>query len=112
MVIDVTVEDCVVPVSDVLDVFYKDGVDVLSDVEEVVVMGDVNDIGLGVLLVDVIGSLDVVVGIRKSISSSLNYLFTNFAAEIMLRFKTCGAMNLVGFTPDAPFAFEFNIFLS
>ena len=86
--------------------------DVVSDVEEVVVMGDVNDIGLGVLLVDVIGALDVVVGIGKSISSSCNCLFMNFAAEILLRFITCGAMNLVGFTPDAPFAFEFDIFLA
>ena len=112
MVIDVSVEDCIVPVSEVLDVFSKDGVDVVSDVEEVIVMVDVNDIGLGVLLVDVIGALDVVVGIGKSISSSCNCLFMNFAAEILLRFITCGAMNLVGFTPDAPFAFEFNIFLA
>ena len=86
--------------------------DVLSDAEEVVVLVDVNDIGLEVLLVDVIGALDVVVGIGKSISSSCNYLFTNFAAEILLRFITCDAMNLVGFTPDAPFAFEYDIFLS
>ena len=111
-VIDVRVDDCIVPVSEVLNVFSKEGVDVLSDAEEVVVMGDVNDIGLGVLLVDVIGALDVVVGIGKSISSSCNCLFTDFAADILLCFITCGAMNLVGFTPDAPFAFEFNNFLS
>ena len=77
-----------------------------------VVIVYVNDIGLGLLMVDVIGALDVVVGIGKSISSSCNCLLMNFAVEVLLRFKTCGAMNLVGFTPDAPFAFEFNIFLA
>ena len=82
-VIDVRVDDCIVPVSEVLNVFSKEGVDVLSDAEEVVVMGDVNNIGLGVLLVDVIGALDVVVDLEKSISSSCNHLFPNFAAEIL-----------------------------
>ena len=77
-----------------------------------VVIVYVNDIGLGLLMVDVIGALDVVVGIGKSISSSCNCLFTDFAADILLCFITCGAMNLVGFTPDAPFTFEFNIFLA
>ncbi|KAL7608480.1 hypothetical protein Lser_V15G12061 [Lactuca serriola] len=113
LVSDVSFGDCIVPVSKVLDVFSKDDLDVSSDAKVVVVMVDVTNIGLGVLLVDVIGALDVVVGIGESISSSCNYLlFMNFAAEILLRFITCGAINLVCFTPDAPFAFEFNIFLA
>ena len=45
-----------------------------------VVIVYVNDIGLGVLLVDVIGALDVVVGIGKSISSSCNCLFMIFCS--------------------------------
>ena len=95
-----------------MNVFAEDGVDVVSDVEEVVVMVGVNDLGLGVLVLDVIGALDVVVGIGKSISSSCNCLLMNFAVEVLLQFKTCGAMNLVGFTPDAPFSFKFDIFLA